>query len=98
MRFFLNRFSLACKETRFWYVVPMTLETLKKRLQETFLDGKIQVHDLTGGEDHFQVSVESKTFKGLTRIQQHQKVMSVFEPELKSGEIHALSLQTKIME
>ena len=44
---------------------------------------------------HFNVVVESTAFKGLSRIEQHQHVMKVFDTELKSGEVHALSLKTK---
>lgn len=73
----------------------MSPEQMKKRLQEAFPDGQIEVTDLTGTEDHYEVSVNSKTFSGLTRIQQHQKVMSAFAAELKTGEVHALSIKTQ---
>lgn len=76
----------------------MKPETMKQRLKETFQDGLVEVVDLTGTEDHYEVFIESKQFKGLSRIQQHQKVMAVFSPELKTGEVHALSIRTKILE
>ena len=76
----------------------MKPEALKQRLTDAFTDGKVDVHDLTGTEDHYEVYVESNSFKGLNRIQQHQKVMAVFGPELKTGEVHALSIRTKIIE
>ena len=74
----------------------MTTQELKKRLQEAFQDGSVEVTDLTGTEDHYEVSVQSNLFQGLNRVQQHQKVMSALAPELKSGEIHALSIRTQL--
>lgn len=74
----------------------MNLEMMKKRLIEAYPDALVEVVDLTGTEDHWEVYVESQAFGGKTRIQQHQDVMSVFGPELKTGEVHALSIRTKI--
>lgn len=76
----------------------MTPEMLKKRLSEAYPDGQVEVFDLTGGGDHFEVSVASKAFQGLSRIQQHQAVMAVFQAELKTGEVHALSIKTRVKE
>lgn len=74
----------------------MKIEQMRQRLEENFPQSNIEVFDLTGGSDHWEVSVESSVFQGLNRIQQHQKVMACFSPELKTGEVHALSIKTKI--
>lgn len=74
----------------------MTPEQIKQRLEQHYPDSKIEVYDLTGTEDHYEVYVESSKFSGMTRIQQHQNVMGCFGPELKTGEVHALSIKTKI--
>ncbi|WP_413577618.1 BolA/IbaG family iron-sulfur metabolism protein [Bdellovibrio sp. HCB290] len=75
----------------------MTQEQMKQRLEENYPNGKIEVFDLTGTQDHWEVYVESSKFAGLSRIQQHQQVMACFGPELKTGEVHALSIKTKIV-
>lgn len=75
---------------------PMTQEMMMTRLQAAYPDGAIEVVDLTGTEDHWEVSIESSAFAGMTRIKQHQAVMAVFGPELKTGEVHALSIKTKV--
>jgi stress-induced morphogen len=75
----------------------MTPEQMKTRLQEHYPNSSIEVTDLTGTHDHYEVAVESSRFAGLTRIQQHQQVMACFGPELKTGEVHALSIKTKII-
>jgi stress-induced morphogen len=74
----------------------MNTEQMKKRLEENYPNSTIEVFDLTGTQDHWEVSIESSKFTGMTRIQQHQDVMGCFGPELKTGEVHALSIKTKI--
>ncbi len=74
----------------------MTLEMMKERIQTAYPDAMVDVIDLTGTQDHWEVFVESQAFTGMSRIQQHQAVMAVFGPELKTGEVHALSIKTKI--
>ena len=72
----------------------MTLEQMKQRLSTAYPDGDVEVIDLTGTEDHWQVAVTSSAFQGLSRIQQHKHVMNVFDAELKTGEVHALTIKT----
>ena len=78
----------------------MKIEEMKQRLIQFYPDAtpdsEIQVHDLTGTSDHWEVMVKSSAFKGMSRIEQHQHVMKAFAPELKTGEVHALSIKTFI--
>ncbi|MFV3408689.1 BolA/IbaG family iron-sulfur metabolism protein [Bdellovibrio bacteriovorus] len=74
----------------------MTAEQMKERLEKNYPNSTIEVFDLTGTQDHWEVFVESTVFAGMSRIQQHQNVMACFGPELKTGEVHALSIKTKI--
>lgn len=75
----------------------MKAEQIKTRILEFDPKAEIQVQDLTGTEDHWQVQVASSEFRGKSRIEQHQWVMNCFAPELKTGEVHALSIQTKTL-
>ena len=76
----------------------MKIEEMKQRLIQFYPDSNpitdIEVFDLTGTSDHWEVSVKSAAFKGMTRVEQHQHVMKAFAPELKTGEVHALSIKT----
>ncbi len=74
----------------------MTIDMMRERLQNAYPDAAVEVVDTTGTQDHWEVFIESSAFAGKTRIQQHQSVMAVFGPELKTGEVHALSITTKI--
>lgn len=73
----------------------MTRDQMIQRLTQYYPNSKVEVFDLTGTSDHWEVAVESEKFKGMTRIQMHQDVMKAFDAELKTGEVHALSLKTK---
>ena len=72
----------------------MSPQQMKERLLRSFPDADVEVVDLTGTEDHYQVFVRSGVFAGLTRMDQHKKVMAAFQAELKTGEVHALSIRT----
>ena len=76
----------------------MTIDQMKQRLQEAYPDANpnsdIMVNDLTGTSDHWEVQIKSSAFTGLSRIEQHQHVMAAFAPELKTGEVHALTIKT----
>jgi len=73
----------------------MLKESVVNRLEKFFPDATLEVFDLTGGGDHWEVKISSRQFKGLNRIQQHQLVMASFKEELKTGELHALALRTE---
>ncbi len=76
----------------------MNAEQMKQRLQTAYPDGDVEVFDLTGTQDHWQVQIASSSFKGMTRIAQQRHVMNVFDAELKTGEVHALTIKTLVKE
>jgi stress-induced morphogen len=71
----------------------MTANEMLERLKNSYPGSVVNV--ISDDNVHFDVVVESKAFNGLSRIEQHQHVMKVFDAELKTGEVHALSLKTK---
>ncbi len=68
-------------------------EDLKTRIEQALPGSTAAVEDLTGGGDHFRAEIVSDRFAGLSRIEQHQLVYSIFDGEI-GGAIHALSLKT----
>lgn len=59
-----------------------------------FPGAEVNVRDLTGAKDHFQVYVAWKEFLGKGLLEQHQAVNKVLQPYLENGRIHALSIRT----
>ena len=69
---------------------------MKARLEQAYPDGRVEVVDLTGTHDHYQVMVASEAFTGLSRIEQQRHVMAVFQAELETGEVHALTIKAQV--
>lgn len=77
-------------------MTKMTAEILTKKLLESFPDARVKASDMTGGGDHWQVSIESAYFQGKTLVEQHQLVYKALGDWMKR-EIHALALTTKAL-
>ena len=67
---------------------------LENLLKEKFPDANILVKDLAGDNNHYSVTIESKVFNDLSRVQQHQLVYQSLDG-LMDSELHAMQLQTK---
>ena len=57
-------------------------------------DAEVQVQDLTGGGDHYQVVVVSSLFEGKALVQRHQLVYKALQQAMSSEAIHALTMKT----
>jgi stress-induced morphogen len=69
---------------------------LQSLLQRAFPDAtELSVEDRTGGGDHFQVTVASPRFKGLSLLDQHRLVNDALAEPLHDGTIHELRIKTK---
>jgi stress-induced morphogen len=68
-------------------------DALRRALEGAFPGSEVQITDLTGTRDHYQVSIVAEAFRGQSRMQQHRLVYRALG-ELVGGAIHALSLQT----
>ncbi len=61
-------------------------------------DAQVEVQDLTGTRDHYQVKVISSLFEGKNRVQQHQMVYGALREAMATEAIHALALNTSAPE
>jgi acid stress-induced BolA-like protein IbaG/YrbA len=69
-------------------------DELKAMIQAGLPEAQVQVQDLTGGGDHYQVIVVSSLFAGKSLVQQHQLVYSAVQKAMSTEQIHALALKT----
>ena len=53
------------------------------------------MEDRTGGGDHFQVTVASTRFEGLSLVEQHRLVYDALARPLADGTIHELRIKTR---
>jgi stress-induced morphogen len=71
-------------------------EPLRALLERAFPDAtELDVHDRTGGGDHFHVTVASGRFDGLSLVEQHKLVYDALAEPLADGTIHELRIKTK---
>ena len=69
---------------------------LEELLRAAFPDaGTLAVEDRTGGGDHFQVTVASPRFNGLSLVEQHRLVYDALAAPLADGTIHELRIKTE---
>jgi stress-induced morphogen len=74
----------------------MPTEPLRAMLQKAFPDAsELDVKDRTGTGDHFQVTVASARFHGLSLVEQHRLVYDALAEPLANGTIHELRIRTK---
>ena len=74
----------------------MATDSIRTLLAEAFPDAsELDVEDRTGTGDHFQVTVASAQFQGLSLLEQHRLVNEALAAPLADGTIHELRIKTK---
>jgi stress-induced morphogen len=77
--------------------MAMDARTIEAMIREALPDARVTIRDLAGDGDHYAAEVVSASFKGKTRVQQHQLVYQALKGRM-GGELHALALQTSAPE
>jgi len=72
----------------------MKAEEIIARIRVAIPDAVVEMKDLTGTSDHWQASIISAAFTGMSLIGRHRLVMAALAEEMK-GPIHALTLDVK---
>ena len=73
--------------------MAMAAADIERLIKDSIPDADVTITDLAGDGDHYSARVVSRSFAGLPRIQQHQKVYAALGGRM-GGELHALQLQT----
>ena len=76
--------------------MPMQVKEIEAHIQEAFPDAIFELTRLVDDDDHWALSIQSKTFVGRTRIQQHKMVHEALKGKMGT-DIHALQLKTKAL-
>ena len=74
--------------------MPMAANEIERRIKAAIPDAQVEVRDLAGDGDHWAATVISESFRGKSRVQQHQLVNAAFGADLGTV-LHALSVQTR---
>ncbi len=73
--------------------MAMNAAEIERLIREALPDARVEIRDLVGDGDHYAANVVSSSFKGKSRIQQHQMIYAALKGRM-GGELHALALQT----
>ncbi len=77
--------------------MAMAANEIEAMIRAALPDAHVTVEDLAGDGDHYAATVTSETFRGLSRVKQHQLVYAALRGRM-GGELHALALQTSAPE
>lgn len=75
--------------------MAMDASEIERRIKAAIPDARVSIRDLAGDGDHYAATVVSETFRGKSRVQQHQMVNAAFGADMGTV-LHSLSLQTAV--
>ena len=73
--------------------MAMAASEIEALIKAALPDARITIEDLAGDGDHYAATVVSESFRGRSRVQQHQIIYAALRGRM-GGELHALALQT----
>jgi stress-induced morphogen len=69
---------------------------IEELLRRAFPEAReVAVQDRTGGGDHFQITVVSPRFNGLSLLDQHRLIYDALAAPMADGTIHELRISTR---
>jgi stress-induced morphogen len=71
----------------------MTAREIETLIKSAIPDARVSIRDLAGDGDHYAAEVVAESFRGKSRVQQHQMVYAALQGRM-GGALHALALQT----
>ncbi|CAH2601457.1 YrbA protein [Rhodovastum atsumiense] len=77
--------------------MAMSASEIEALIKVALPDARVTIEDLAGDGDHYAASVVSESFRGISRVRQHQIVYAALSGRM-GGELHALALQTSAPE
>lgn len=77
--------------------MPMDSRDIEAMIKAAIPDARVVLRDLAGDGDHYAAEVISESFRGKSRVQQHQMVYRALQGRM-GGALHALALQTGVPE
>ena len=77
--------------------MPMPAEEIETLIRQGIPDALIEITDLAGDGDHYAARIVAESFRGVSRVQQHQRVYAALGGRM-GGALHALQLTTAIPE
>jgi stress-induced morphogen len=77
--------------------MAMDAKDIERLIKDGIPDAKVTIRDLAGDGDHYAAEVIAESFRGKSRVAQHQMVYQALKGNM-GGVLHALALQTSAPE
>ena len=77
--------------------MAMAANDIERLIRARIPDADVTIRDLAGDGDHYAATVIAESFRGKSRVQQHQIVYQSLRGQM-GGVLHALALQTGVPE
>ena len=77
--------------------MAMAANDIERLIRARIPDATVTIQDLAGDGDHYKATVVAESFRGKSRVQQHQIVYQSLQGQM-GGVLHALALQTGVPE
>ena len=77
--------------------MAMDAKDIERLIKDGIPDAKVTIRDLAGDGDHYAAEVIAESFRGKSRVAQHQMVYKALQGNM-GGALHALALQTSAPE
>jgi len=71
----------------------MEMHAIERLIRNGIPDAKVTIRDFSGDGNHYVAEIIAESFRGKSRIQQHQMVYQALEGNVGNA-LHALSLKT----
>jgi stress-induced morphogen len=71
-------------------------QSMTELIRRAMPDAQVEIVDLTGTMDHFNVRVRSGAFTGVPLMDRHRMVESALAEARADGRIHAMSIRTEL--
>ncbi len=75
--------------------MAMAADDIAELIRQAIPDAQVEITDLAGDGDHYAARVSSESFRGLSRVRQHQAVYAALGDRM-GGALHALQLTTSV--
>lgn len=67
---------------------------INDKIAKAFPDAEFTIVDLAGDNNHYQLQIKAREFRGLSKIAQHKLVYTALA-DCIGGALHALALKTE---
>ncbi len=67
-------------------------DAIRQRIQTLYPQADVTIH---GSDCSFEIAIVSPSFEGMSPLARQRSIMKLFQPELRDGTWHALTVKTR---